>query len=246
MSELFEVSDAERKVLESTSEGKAFLAKADAAVKMHATKLREAEAKTLAAEEAKRKLEEEFFTPEVLAAIAEKRGGKPTVSSREEVTPENLADLSPAEIATKLRKEYQAELKQVKDEFSKAFTSYARGVQSAFTLAEIEQLEEKHGEAFSKAKDDLIKLSQEDKYRTYRPKELWRELQDRKELAAKREAEAKAKADAEAKKREQESFTENPEGTIAPSAAGEKDSKEDSFDVAFRNTPGAETLATHD
>lgn len=240
---IFEVGEEERKLLEGSDSGKALLKKLEAAAQDAERAMLEKEAKLESAEKARKELEDNLLNPDILEAISSKR--RPAAPVEEE----NLDELPPSKLAAKLRAERKAELEGVKGEMKKNFEDLVTKVAAAFQTLQLDALEDKHGDKFVSRKDKLAEFAALPENRALRPRQVYAKFLDREELEEKRKADAEAAKAEEAHKRELEAFAENPESTIATSAAQstEKDlSKDEQFEKAWKATPGAEKLLRQD
>lgn len=247
---LLQISEEQKKLLEGSDAGKAVLASLNAAEKELSQKLSEGEAKLAAAEKARKDLEDALLDPTTLEALSARKQGRPSAAAvvvkPEPEAEEDWDNVPVSRTVARLRAEHQAALAQERDSLRKEVGSTLKtlttSIQAAFHELQLEQLEDRHGEAFTKDKEEFEKFAKLPENQQLRPRELFKKLSDKRELEAKRKAEADAAAVEAARQKEQEAFAENPDGAVAPGATGEKKVPEDAFERAWRVTPGTDKL----
>lgn len=239
---LLQISEEQRKLLEGSDAGKAILASLENTEKELTAKLSESDAKLGAAMKAKKELEDSLLNPELIAALSQTRQGKRQPAQADPEAEENLDELPPSKIATKLRAEWKAAGDSFRDEVKEQFGILVKSVTGAFHQMQLEALEDLHGEPFVKNKKDLEAFCLLPENQQLRPRAVYAKFMDKLELEAKRKADLAVVAAEAARQKELESYAENPEGGVPPGATGEKKVPGDAFDAAWAKTPGAEKL----
>lgn len=246
---LLQISEEQRKLLEGSEAGKAILESLVSAEQELSKKLSEGEAKLAASEKSRKDLEDSLLSPEVLETLNARKqtqsSRKAPVSLESESEPETEEDwdsIPLSKVAQRLRAESHQAFSGLRKEIGTTLKSLTESIQAAFQQVQLEQLEDKQGDSFTAVQKEFEEFSKLPDNRQLRPRELFKKLQDKKELDAERKVKADAAAAAAARQKELESFAENPEGAVSPQATGEKKIPNDAFEEAWRKTPGAEKL----
>lgn len=234
-----ELSEAQRKLLESSEEGKLVLASIEAAK----GELTQAKKEKDAAELERRELQAKLTDPGYLEALAG-MGGKGRASVDEDDEPQASAsggddDVNNIDLKTlvqRQREERKAEIAALAKELDSRYSKSLRSLALTQIKRELDDLrDDVGGEKFDARKDAFMKLSEEKPDLT--PRRLWKELNRQEELAKVEAEQVKAKAEAEKVEAERKVFVENPAKAISEALATKQSvSSDDAFEAAWKAT----------
>ena len=241
----FKLSDEQRKVLESSEEGKAVLAGLEASTKEVETATKKAQD----AEAREKALQDRLMSPEYLELITgarEAKGPDKVEKSAGDSDGVDFDSFTPKQIVQFIRQQVGTELAKLTDSVKNAEDTAVRRALTAEIKMQLDDLRDEIGDPFEAKKDQFLKLADDNP--KMRPKQLWKKL-----LAT--EETAKLTALAEAQKAEEKKaadlksqFTENPDQVIAAALAGKKgaDAPDAAFEAAWKASGAEAKLADAD